>query len=56
MPIGAKISHHDVDSGFLRHLLDVGARRKGLLGTGEQDTADGIISVESRNRSCQLGI
>ena len=48
--VADEVAHEHVDDGLVRHLLDVGAGREGLLGAGEQHAADAVVGVERRDR------
>ena len=47
VPVGGEVPEKRIHEGFIRHLLDVGAGREGLLRSGDDETADIAIRLES---------
>ncbi len=52
--VGGVVGAENVDIGLVRHLLDVGAGREGLVRSGEQDAADVGVGIEGLHRRQQL--
>ncbi len=51
---GEEVRLEHVHVGLRRHLLDVGARREGAVGSGQHDASHGVVAVPCLERSDQF--